>query len=508
LICKVRTLAGALILLALGAATAQAQTTVQANWDPNTDNNTAGYRLYYGTAPGAYQWSVDAGNQAYAPVSVSPGNLYYFVVRAYNSSYQEGPSSNEATIDLRAPTGPGAPTAQISATLQGSNTAVVSWQTTNAASASINGTPVGPSGSASVPVDATTTFTLTAVSATGATATASATVTPTPTGGGAGAPTAQISAVLQGNTATVSWQTTNATSISITANGAYYAVGTSGSAGVQVSGPTTFTITARSSDGRTATANASVGGGGTPSGAPTAQISATLQGDGRTAIVAWQTTNATTISITANGAYYAVGPSGSAGVQVGSPTTFTITARSADGQTATATASVGPSGGTTPGDPTAQITATLQGGNYVYVTWQTTNATSISITANGAYYAVGPSGSAGVAVSSPTTFTLTARSADGRTATAVASVGPTSGSGPVAQISANWDGNRVIVSWQTANATTIWINANGTDYAVGPSGSAGISVSAATTFTIYARSADGQMATATASANATAIDRR
>ena len=78
--------AGGTLLLVCAAATASAQT-VTASWDRNADSYTAGYRLYYGTASGTYQWSLDAGNQVSAPVNLSPGNVYYFVVRAYNAQY-------------------------------------------------------------------------------------------------------------------------------------------------------------------------------------------------------------------------------------------------------------------------------------------------------------------------------------------------------------------------------------------------------------------------------------
>ena len=96
--------------------------------------------------------------------------------------------------------------------------------------------------------------------------------------------------------------------------------------------------------------------------------------------------------------------------------------------------------------PTAQITATLGANNYVTVSWQTTNATSTWITANGAYYAVGASGSAGITVSGPTTFTLTAQAPDGRRATSVATVGATQpgNSAPTAQITATMGANNYV----------------------------------------------------------------
>ena len=247
----------------LAASAAHAQTTVTVTWDRNTDSYTAGYRLYYGTASGNYQWSVDAGNQTSAPVSLSSGSAYYMTVRAYNASYEYGPPSNEATINLGGST---TPTAQIQATLQSANTALVSWQTTNATAASINGVAVGASGSQTVTVTATTTFTIVATGASGATAQANATVTLT----APGSPTALIQAALQSaNTALVSWQTTNATAVAI--NGV--AVGASGSQTVTATATTTFTIVATGAGGATAQASATVSP--TKSEAPPAPTSMT-----------------------------------------------------------------------------------------------------------------------------------------------------------------------------------------------------------------------------------------
>lgn len=164
-------------VLFLGAATAaSAQTSVvTAAWDPNTDGQTSGYIIYYGSASGAYQWSYDAGNQTSAQLTLSRGATYYFTVRGYNASAQLGPAATEATIAL--PATVTAPTASITASLQTSTTALVSWTTTNAVSAAINGVAVGASGSTSVTVSGTTTFTIVATGSTGLTATNSATVT-------------------------------------------------------------------------------------------------------------------------------------------------------------------------------------------------------------------------------------------------------------------------------------------------------------------------------------------
>lgn len=92
-----RVLSSFMLLLLPALAGAQ---TVTATWDANGDAYTVGYRLFYGTAPGAYQWMIDTGPSVSAPVLLSPG-LYYFAVRAYNDANEDGPPSAEVAFDLR-----------------------------------------------------------------------------------------------------------------------------------------------------------------------------------------------------------------------------------------------------------------------------------------------------------------------------------------------------------------------------------------------------------------------
>jgi hypothetical protein len=189
----------------LAATAAHAQYRVTATWDRNSDSLTRGYRLYYGTASGNYQWSVDAGNNISAPLNLASGR-YYSVVRAYNASNQYGAASNEVTFSVGAGT-TNAPTARIQASLQAPNSALVSWQTTNATSATLNGTAVPVNGSTTVSVSATTTFTIVARNSAGATATASATVTVGPTNtSGVPLPPVSVRAAVSGNRATLSWR--------------------------------------------------------------------------------------------------------------------------------------------------------------------------------------------------------------------------------------------------------------------------------------------------------------
>ena len=391
-----------LLVLSSASAFAQATTTVTVAWDHNSDAHTVGYTLYYGTSPGSDQFLHDAGNQTTAQLTLTRGSIYYLRLRAYNSAGQVGPPSNEVSVNLVDTAPP--PTAQITATLQNPpTTALVSWQTTNAVSATINGQAVGLSGSTTVPISATTTYTLIATNAAGATATHSATVTIT----APPAPTAQITATLQNaTTALITWSTTNATSATI--NG--ISVGLSGSTTQPISATTTYTLVARSASGATVTRSATVTV--TPP-APTAQITATLQ-NATTASITWSTTNATTATINGIG----VGLSGSTTQPISATTTYTLVARSASGATATQSATVTVTPPAPPPAPTAQLTASLQTPTTAALSWQTTN--TVSATINGA--AVPVSGSTTVPIASTTTYTLVATGASGTTATSSATV--------------------------------------------------------------------------------------
>ena len=72
-------------------------------WDAPTTNedgtpltDLAGYKLYYGTASGVYDHSVDVGNvSAYDLSNLTKGQVYYLVVTAYNGSDTESVYSNE-----------------------------------------------------------------------------------------------------------------------------------------------------------------------------------------------------------------------------------------------------------------------------------------------------------------------------------------------------------------------------------------------------------------------------
>jgi uncharacterized protein YqjF (DUF2071 family) len=65
-------------------------------WDPNTEFNLAGYKVYYGVASGVYTNSVDVGNVTTNRVTgLAQGVTYYFAITAYNTSGQESDYSAE-----------------------------------------------------------------------------------------------------------------------------------------------------------------------------------------------------------------------------------------------------------------------------------------------------------------------------------------------------------------------------------------------------------------------------
>ena len=56
-------------------------------WNPNSDGNTTGYRVYWGHQSGVYGGSVDVGNvTTWRFNGLADGVPYYFVMRAYNAA--------------------------------------------------------------------------------------------------------------------------------------------------------------------------------------------------------------------------------------------------------------------------------------------------------------------------------------------------------------------------------------------------------------------------------------
>jgi len=86
-----------LFLLALFPARLAAGTLGIA-WDPNTEDDLRGYKVYYGTQSGEYDFVINAGNVTqYTVWGLEPGTLYYLALTAYDISGNESDFSAEVS---------------------------------------------------------------------------------------------------------------------------------------------------------------------------------------------------------------------------------------------------------------------------------------------------------------------------------------------------------------------------------------------------------------------------
>jgi hypothetical protein len=76
-------------------------------WDGNRESNVAGYKLYFGTAPGNYSFYIDTGkNTVWTLKNLAEGETYFITVTAYDLSGNESGFSPELKVAL--PTASGA----------------------------------------------------------------------------------------------------------------------------------------------------------------------------------------------------------------------------------------------------------------------------------------------------------------------------------------------------------------------------------------------------------------
>src|SRR5439155_126740 len=89
-----RSLLALSIMLVCASSTLYAQTVL---WDPNTETDIAGYKVYKGTQSGVYGTPIDVGKTTtYQPQGVDWTKKAYFAVQAYNTSGMTSPLSAEA----------------------------------------------------------------------------------------------------------------------------------------------------------------------------------------------------------------------------------------------------------------------------------------------------------------------------------------------------------------------------------------------------------------------------
>ena len=382
----------------------------------------------------------------------------------------------------------------------------LSWSTSNANSANLSGVGSVPvNGSRTVFVDSTRTFTLTAYGA----ATGGAAI-----GGGGGSVTSHTCTVritveapkppakceyltasrttvpYGGANVTLSWSTNNATSASLSGVGS---VPVNGTRTVFVDSARTFTLTAVGTGGNdTCTVAIKVAAKPIEKPAKCDYLNTnrtTVPHGGGNVVLSWKTTDANSVSISGVGS---VANTGSITVFVNSNRTFTLTAVGAGGND---TCTVSIKVATKPVEKPAKCeylnasrtTVPHDGGN-VTLSWNTTNANSVSISGVGN---VANSGSVNVFVNSTRTFTLTAVGTDGNdTCTVTVTTGNKPVEKPVkcdylnaSKTVVSENGENITLSWSTKNATNVRISGVGT---VGQSGSRSVFVNGNTTFTLTA----------------------
>ena len=374
-------------------------------------------------------------------------------------------------------------------TITEGETTTLIWDSINAETCIIDqGVDTGgaTSGTADVTPATTTTYTVTATHSVNGSTTASVTVSvnPLPT---IDTFTATPGSINNGETATLSWTTTDAASVSIDQGIGMVAV--DDSADVSPSLTTTYTITATNANGsRTDSVTVTV------NQLPTVSISASPEviaaGDFTT--LTWTSANANTVSIDQN--IGEVNQSGSQSVSPAVTTTYTISATNVGTVTDSVTITVG-------NLPTIDIfsatpSAIIQGGSSDLNCF-VTNADTVSID-QGIGDVTGTT-SYIVTPAATTTYTLTATNAYG---SVTSSVTVTVGQLPSVDISESpetiTEGETAILSWTSVNAESCSIDQG--IGAVALSGSMAVTPSVTTVYTITATNTSG---TATDSVNVT-----
>lgn len=318
------------------------------------------------------------------------------------------------------------------------NTAVLTWSTTNATGARINGADVPVNGSQTVNPSSTITYLLEATNGSSsvsrsAMVTVASPVTPPPASGPLPTIlsfTASPSSVAAGGSTTLNWNTLDATSASIAGFGT---VPVSGSLAVNTtgSGSITFSLTATNSAGSSSASTTITVGSITPPPAtgsrPTAALYASPSSitSGDAATLTWVTSGATSIVID-NGVKSLIlgvpAATGSVTVFPTATTTYTLTATNSYGSTISTqvlvVAAAPPVSGSLPVAALYVSPASIPSGGSATLNWVTSGATSIVIDNGVKSLNLGvpsPSGNVSVFPSATTTYTLTATNSNGST---------------------------------------------------------------------------------------------
>ena len=306
---------------------------------------------------------------------------------------------------------------------------------------------------------------------------------------------ADPSTIQGGQSTTLQWKISNATSATITPGpGAVNAQG--GSLVVTPATTTTYTLTAKGANGLQDVANVTVV---VQNPVPTIQVCTAIPmniNQGESSTLYFNTLNATSVSISPGVGN--VGMNGSAVVSPTTSTTYTITATGVSGAPATCSVAVQVTPGSAPRiDRFSAGPLSIVSGSTSTLVWQVENATTVSISP-----AVGPVALVGTRDVTPTqntTYTLTASNAFG-TVTATASItvtAPPPPPGPVITSftanppSSSTPGNPVVLTCLAQNATSVTITGVG---AVNAAGSVTVNPQTTTTYTCVATGSSGAQA--------------
>jgi hypothetical protein len=279
------------------------------------------------------------------------------------------------------PVTPSCSIAASAASITSGSASTLSWNTDSAVYANFGSATfvgrdiVALTGSRSVTPTTTTTYTMTVTSATGHTATCSATVVVTqPIPAPSCSLTASPDNIAYGGSSTLSWTTLNATSASLTTIGS---VALNGSYSVVPTSTTTYVMTV-TGQGGTATCTKTVTVAPVTYTAPTCSIDASQPSiqQGQATSIFWNTTNATTASLSTTGT---VALNGSQTIYPSTTTTYTLTV-SGNGGSSTCSKTIGVTSVYVPpatDAPYCSISASqtsVSSNGSVTLYWNTTNA--------------------------------------------------------------------------------------------------------------------------------------
>lgn len=100
---KILLILALLLLFPLSAVYGGEATMVNFTWNPNSESDLAGYKLYYGRASGSYDYMVKMPVRTEFPLVLESGTVYYLALKAYDISGNDSPFSGELSYTVPQP---------------------------------------------------------------------------------------------------------------------------------------------------------------------------------------------------------------------------------------------------------------------------------------------------------------------------------------------------------------------------------------------------------------------